>query len=73
MSREVRLVDVPDFRKIKSLFDFRVERDRSGAGLFVATKAFSNYDVATYQLARKAPAFWPGMDSAESAGLHCGG
>ena len=26
-----------------------------------------------YQLARKAPAFRPGMDSAESAGLHCGG
>lgn len=48
MSGEVRLVAVPDFRKIKSLFDFRVERDRSGTGLFVATKAFNNYDVATY-------------------------
>ena len=48
MSREVRLVAVPDFRKIKSQFDFRVERDRSGTGLFVATKAFNNYDVATY-------------------------
>ena len=28
---------------------------------------------AFYQLARKAPAFRPGMDSAESAGLHCSG
>ena len=28
---------------------------------------------AIYKLARKAPAFRPGMDSAESAGLHCGG
>ena len=26
-----------------------------------------------YQLARKAPAFRPGMDSAESCGLHCSG
>ena len=44
----VKLVDVPDFRKIKSQFDLRVERDRSGAGLFVATKAFNNDDVGTY-------------------------
>ena len=48
MSREVRLVAVPDFHKVKSQFDLRVERDRSGQGLFVATKAFNNYDVATY-------------------------
>ena len=35
--------------------------------------AVRRFGVAHYQLARKAPAFRPGMDSAESCGLHCFG
>ena len=51
-----------------------IRQDASNQRGLGATSTVTNIERKIfYQLARKAPAFRPGMDSAESAGLHCGG